>query len=216
MKTGFFITFEGCEGSGKTTQTKKLFSYFKELNYSCILTCEPGGTVISNDIRKILLEKKNTSMFPITELFLYLASRSQHTEEIIRPALEKGEIVISDRFTDSSLAYQGAARNLSVDLVQKLNAIATGGIFPDITFLIDLEPKIGLERLKGKDRIENEEIKFHQRVRKAYLSIAESEKPRIKVLDGSTPEEVIFKNIIDTVQAHPWFYNRMVREPERT
>lgn len=208
MKKGLFISFEGCEGSGKTTQVEKLFSHLKQHHYDCLLTHEPGGTHISEKIRKILLHKSNSSMSPLTELFLYLASRAQHTRELIQPAIEKGVIVISDRYTDSSLAYQGAARNLSLKLVQGLNEIATGGILPDITFLIDFDPKKGLKRLKGRDRIENEEIIFHREVREAYLTIAKKEKERIKVIDGGRSENDIFKEILKITELHPWFQKK--------
>lgn len=205
MKKGFFISFEGCEGSGKTTQAKKLFSYLKNLHYECLLTHEPGGTIISEKIRRILLHKSNSSLLPMTELFLYLASRSQHTEKLILPALKKSTVVISDRYTDSSLAYQGAARNLSLELVNNLNRIATGGLLPDITFLIDIAPEKGLRRLKGKDRIENEEVIFHRKVREAYLNIAKKEKKRIKVIDGGILEKEIFFRVLKVINSHPWF-----------
>ena len=193
MGKGLFISFEGCEGSGKTTQAEKLFSYLKKLHYDCLLTHEPGGTIVSEKIRRILLHHSNSSLYPLTELFLYLASRSQHTDELILPAIKKGTIVISDRYTDSSLAYQGVARNLSLELVHNLNRIATGGIIPDITFLIDINPEKGLKRLKGKDRIENEEVVFHRKVREAYLNI----------------ENVIFSEIIKITRLHPWFRGKL-------
>lgn len=208
MKRGLFISFEGCEGSGKSTQAKKLFLYLKKHNHRCLLTHEPGGTVISEKIRRILLHKSNSSLYPLTELFLYLASRSQHTEELILPEVNRGSIVISDRYTDSSLAYQGVARALSVKLVRKLNKIATGGLLPNITFLIDIEPEKGLKRLKGKDRIENEEVFFHRTVREAYLDIAKKEKERIKVIDGNRSEKEIFSEILKIIMLHPWFQER--------
>jgi len=209
MGKGLFISFEGCEGSGKTTQAEKLFSYLKKLHYDCLLTHEPGGTIVSEKIRRILLHHSNSSLYPLTELFLYLASRSQHTDELILPAIKKGTIVISDRYTDSSLAYQGVARNLSLELVHNLNRIATGGIIPDITFLIDINPEKGLKRLKGKDRIENEEVVFHRKVREAYLNIAKKRKKRIKVINGEKSENVIFSEIIKITRLHPWFRGKL-------
>ncbi|TET77661.1 MAG: dTMP kinase [Candidatus Cloacimonadota bacterium] len=209
MGKGLFISFEGCEGSGKTTQAEKLFSYLKKLHYDCLLTHEPGGTIVSEKIRRILLHHSNSSLYPLTELFLYLASRSQHTDELILPAIKKGTIVISDRYTDSSLAYQGVARNLSLELVHNLNRIATGGIIPDITFLIDIDPEKGLKRLKGKDRIENEEVVFHRKVREAYLNIAKKRKKRIKVINGEKSENVIFSEIIKITRLHPWFRGKL-------
>ncbi|OQX56457.1 MAG: dTMP kinase [Candidatus Cloacimonas sp. 4484_209] len=205
MKKGLFITFEGCEGSGKTTQAKRLYRYLKKRQYKCILTHEPGGTVISEKIRRILLNKTNSEIAPLTELFLYLASRAQHTEEVIKPFVKKGAIVISDRYADSSLSYQGAARKLSIELVKKLNKIATSDIAPDITFVIDIDPKKGLKRISGKDRIEREKIKFHLNVRETYLKIAKLEKKRIKLIDGDKPKDEIFSEVLNKTLSHPWF-----------
>ncbi len=205
MKKGLFITFEGCEGSGKTTQAKRLFSHFQESGCECILTHEPGGTALSEKIRDILLHSSHTTMVPLTELFLYLASRAQHTEEVILPALKKGCIVISDRYADSSLAYQGIARELSINLVQQLNDVATKKTIPDLTFLIDIEPEMGLERLEGKDRIENEEVHFHNQVRNAYLEIAAEAAGRIQVINGNRDEEEISFEILEITKQHPWF-----------
>jgi dTMP kinase len=209
MTKGYFITFEGCEGSGKTTQAEKLYSYLNDKGYECILTHEPGGTKISEKIRNILLSKKNATLFPMTELLLYLASRYQHTKEIIEPAVRRGKIVISDRYADSSVAYQGAARNISLEKVKKLNKIATDGLIPDITFLIDIEPEKGLQRLKGKDRIEIEELIFHKNVRECYLSMAEEDEQRIKILDGNRSEKYIFSEILKILDLQPWFQKRL-------
>lgn len=208
MAKGYLITFEGCEGSGKTTQAKRLHSYLIDKGYECILTHEPGGTKISEKIRDILLSKKNTTLFPMTELLLYLSSRYQHTKEIVEPAINQGKVVISDRYADSSVAYQGAARNIPHKLVKKLNKIATDGLIPNLTFLIDIEPKKGLLRLEGKDRIETEELVFHKNVRKCYLSMAEEEKERIKILDGSKSEKHLFSEIIKILNLQPWFQKK--------
>lgn len=205
MKKGLFITFEGCEGSGKSTQAQSLCSQLRESGYACILTHEPGGTTISEKIREILLHSSHTTMKPLTELFLYLASRAQHTEEVIMPALDKGQIVISDRYADSSLAYQAIARELPIKLVRQLNEVATKNTNPDLTFLIDIEPTTGLDRLEGKDRIENEEVNFHTRVRNAYLEIAESEGARIRIINGNRDKEALTREILEITQQHPWF-----------
>jgi dTMP kinase len=205
MKKGLFITFEGCEGSGKTTQAKRLFAHLTEAGFECVFTHEPGGTAISEKIRDILLHADHTTMVPSTELFLYLASRAQHTHEVILPALKKGCIVISDRYADSSLAYQGNARELPLELVHDLNDIATQHTIPDLTFLIDIEPEMGLSRLQGKDRIENEEIHFHKRVRTAYLEIAVAAAKRMHVMQGDRREEEIFSEILSITKQHPWF-----------
>ncbi len=205
MNRGFFITFEGCEGSGKTTQAEYLFSHLQDSGYDCILTHEPGGTALSEKIRDILLHASHTTMTPLTELFLYLASRAQHTEEVILPALTRGKIVISDRYADSSLAYQGIARELSTELVQELNGVATKKTTPDLTFLIDIEPSMGLDRLEGKDRIENEEVSFHARVRNAYLTIATAAHERVHIINGNRKKKEIFSEILKIVTQDPWF-----------
>jgi len=214
MKKGLFITFEGCEGSGKSTQARKLFSYLKKNNYRCILTHEPGGTKIAEKIRKILLEKSHTTLSSLAELFLYLASRSQHTEELIIPAIKDGKIVISDRYADSSLAYQGAARQISLTTVRKLNKIATKGYNPNITFLIDIDPNKGLKRLKAKDRIENEEVAFHKKVRKAYVNLSRKEVKRIKLIDGIKAKEEIFREILEIVSSLSWFHGEKFPKKE--
>lgn len=205
MNKGFFITFEGCEGSGKTTQAEYLFSHLQDSGYECLLTHEPGGTVLSEKIREILLHASHTTMKPLTELFLYLASRAQHTEEVILPALRKGWVVISDRYADSSLAYQGIARELPTELVLQLNEVATKKTTPDLTFLIDIEPETGLDRLEGKDRIENEELNFHARVRDAYLKIAAMDNERIRIITGNRKKKDIFSEILKIINQHPWF-----------
>jgi dTMP kinase len=210
MKKGLFITFEGCEGSGKTTQAELLFAHLQGSGYECVLTHEPGGTVLSEKIREILLHASHTSMKPLTELFLYLASRAQHTEEVILPALARDCIVISDRYADSSLAYQGIARELSTELVQQLNDVATRKTNPDLTFLIDIEPAMGLSRLEGKDRIENEEIQFHTRVRNAYLGIAAQAADRIRIIDGNREKEEIAREILEITKKHPWFADKLM------
>jgi dTMP kinase len=202
---GIFITFEGIEGCGKTTQAKLLADYLKIQGYKVLLTREPGGPRISEKIREILLNKDFSEMHKLTEVFLYMASRSQHTMEWILPALKEGIIVICDRYYDSTYAYQGAAREISLDAIDYINKIATGGIEPDITFIIDLPVEIGLSRvhksitsLNGKmlDRLESEDIKFHQKVRDGYLELAKAEKERIKVIDGSEKVEVIRQRIL--------------------
>jgi dTMP kinase len=185
MKKGLFITFEGIEGCGKSTQAELLAKFLTTSGFAVLLTREPGGPLISEKIREILLNKELTEMHALTELFLYMASRSQHTAEWILPALSKGKIVISDRYYDSTYAYQGVARGIPKDKIAIMNRIATQGLKPDITFILDLPPEQGLARLsKSLDRLENENIEFHQKVRQAYLELASKEPERIKVLDG--------------------------------
>jgi len=192
-----FISFEGIDKSGKTTQINLLAEFLLDKGYQVVLTKEPGGTVPGEKIKKIILE--DCQITPLTELFLYLADRSQHVEEVIKPALKKKKIVISDRFADASLAYQGYGRGISIDLIKELNHNATGGILPDITFLLDLAPEKALLRAKGGDRIEREKLSFHKRVREGYLEIARSNPQRIKIIKAEmSPPGVheIIKSII--------------------
>jgi len=198
---GFFITFEGIEGSGKTTQAKKLYNHLRKRKLDCLLTREPGGTRISEKIRRIILDMDNVGMVSRTELFLYLASRSQHVEEVLRPALFANKIVISDRFSDATVAYQGAGRNLSMETVKYLNGLAAASLAPDLTFLLDLPVRNGLARVRRTDRIEREEAEFHAKVRKEYLNIAAEEPQRVVVLDGTKDSGVIHSRVVEVVTA---------------
>ncbi len=201
---GLFITFEGIEGCGKTTQAELLADYFRQQGREVLLTREPGGPKISESIRKILLSKDNFEMLPETEMLLYMASRSQHTGEWIIPALESGKDVISDRYYDSSIAYQGAARKIERNIIDIIIKYATFGLRPDLTFLIDLPTEKGLSRLKiGQvDRLEQESLEFHNKVREGFLKIAESEKKRYIVIDGNKTVEGIHKIIIKKVKEY--------------
>jgi len=194
MKKGKFISIEGGEGAGKTTQVKLLAGSLTAAGYEVLLTREPGGTAIGEKIREILLDPNHTKLDLRGELLLYLASRSQLVSEVIRPALESGKVVISDRFHHSTLAYQGGARSLDLALVRRMNNFATGGLLPDITFLLDLPPLEGHKR-KGPgseiDRMEGQGIEFHEKVRQAFLSLAEEEPARIVVLDARKPAQEI-------------------------
>lgn len=200
---GLFITFEGPEGSGKTTQIKILKEYLEKQGFSVLITREPGGSKIGQDIRKILLSPDNKMMAERTELFLYAADRSQHVEEIIIPALKQDKIVLSDRFTHSTLAYQGYGRGLDMELIKQLNNQATKGLKPDLTILLDVEPQVGLKRAKARnagDRIEQEEESFHLRVRKGFLQLVKENQDTIKVVDAAlTKEQVSYlvKKLID-------------------
>jgi dTMP kinase len=200
---GLFISFEGIEGTGKTIQSRLLYDYLKKKGLSALLTEEPGGTRIGHAIRDLLLSVDNTAMAPLTELLLYNASRIQHVWEVIAPALEQGVVVITDRFTDSTVAYQGYGRGIELNLVNNIENIATGGIKPALTFLLDLDVEIGLERNKGinkKDRIELEDITFHRRVREGYHAIAATEPERIHIVDASKSIEHVHSSIIDIVR----------------
>ncbi len=199
---GYFITFEGIEGCGKSTQAELLASYLIKKGKKVFLTREPGGPKISEEIRKILLEKENSEMLPETELLLYMASRSQHTGEWIIPKLEEGTVVISDRYYDSSLAYQGAARKLNRNIIDTITLFSTFGLKPDLTFLIDLSAEIGLSRISRKkaDRLEQESLLFHEKVRNGFLEIAGIEKKRYIILEGNLTIDEIHNEIIKKLE----------------
>ena len=196
-KQGLFITFEGVEGCGKSTQAEALLERLRSVGLSVVLSREPGGTPLGERFRDILLDTGHAGMRPETELFLYLASRAEHVEGVIKPALSRGEVVISDRYGDASVAYQGGGRGLGLDTVETLNQVATQGVKPDVTFLMDLDPAEGLARLvagrgeNSRDRIESEVLGFHRRVREAYLEIAAREPERFVVIDARLDREEI-------------------------
>jgi dTMP kinase len=204
---GLFVTFEGVEGCGKTTQAELLKQGLEREGHRVIITREPGGTDVGERIRDVLLDTRLSGMEPLAELFLYLASRAQHVRELIRPALAGGVIVVCDRFADASLAYQGAGRQIGEGSVQRLNEIATFGLVPDYTVLLDVPAELGLERtLKRvggearKDRIEKEKLDFHTRVRTGYLLLAEREPHRIAVLDGTRNKDELAREILNRVK----------------
>ncbi|HVP35520.1 MAG TPA: dTMP kinase [Terriglobales bacterium] len=200
---GKLITFEGIDYSGKTTQAKKLFNYLKTKGYKVILLREPGGEKVSEKIRQVLLSSRNTGMNPLTELLLYEAARAQLVSRIILPALNQRKIVLCDRFYDSTLAYQGYGRGLNIKIIDYLNQVSVSGLKPDLTFLIDIPLDVFSKRMrknnKKKDRIEKEKIDFYKRVRNGYLKIAQKEKKRFKVIEGSGEIEVVWSKIKDTV-----------------
>jgi dTMP kinase len=188
-RTGFFISLEGIEGTGKTTQASFLAERLLKIGLDVFLTQEPGGTVIGNRIREILLLPDHREMSFMTELLLYNAARAQLLWEKIGPALKDGKIVITDRFSDSTIAYQGYGRRIDPALITALDAIATGGIKPDLTLLFDLDIETGLRRnqkINKVDRLELEDIEFHQRVMKGFREIAKKDPPRVKIIDAST------------------------------
>lgn len=180
---GKFITFEGSEGCGKSTQSRMLYEYLKNNGHKVIYLREPGGVKISEKIRKILLDAKNSAMSPACEMLLYMAARAQIVEEIIRPALLAGKIVICDRFMDSTLAYQGYGLGMDISFIRRSGDFATGGIKPDLTIFLDLAVKKGLvHRRQCKDRIEQRSIGYHGRVRNGYLKLAAAEPNRIRIV----------------------------------
>jgi dTMP kinase len=198
-----FITFEGPEGSGKSTQIRLLEKYLIKKGLTVVNTREPGGSMLAEKIRKLLLNSANISIAPPAELLLYLASRAQHVNDKIKPALEKGQAVICDRFSDSTMAYQGYARGLSKKMIKEMNEFAAYGLKPDLTIYIDIDVNTGLRRAHKrsgkKDRLESEKTAFHKKVRKGYLEIAESEPLRIKIINGKETVGQIQKKIADYV-----------------
>lgn len=192
MKKGYFITFEGGDGAGKSTQIKKLMEYLESKGFDVILTREPGGTDIGEKIRQIILDPENKEMDSVTEAMLYAASRAQHVSQVIKPSIEAGKIVICDRFIDSSIAYQGYGRNLG-DSVSIINSYAVGEYMPHKTFLLKLKPQAGSLRMAGreKDRIELEAASFHQTVYDGYEALEKEYPDRIVGIDASgTIEEI--------------------------
>ncbi|RLC54230.1 MAG: dTMP kinase [Candidatus Cloacimonadota bacterium] len=198
---GLFITFEGIEGCGKSTQAQMLKEYLQSKQIPVFLTREPGGPKISEDIREILLSNDNIEMLDRTEVLLYMASRSQHTGQWILPKLNQGMVVISDRYYDSTIAYQGAARKIDRNIIDSLTKYATFGLQPEITFLVDLPAEVGLSRIKQQDadRLEQESLDFHRNVRKGFLEIAKAEKDRYIILDGSKSIDEIHEDIIKKI-----------------
>ena len=193
---GLFITIEGPDGSGKSTQLKKLCSFLKKRRADFVFTREPGGTAVGERIREIVLDKNHPEMDDLTEAMLYAAQRTQHVREMTLPALKEGKIVICDRFVDSSLVYQGYARGLGED-VKTINDMAIKGAIPDITFLIMVDPETGRRRMKERDmdRLEQLAEDFHERVYEGYMKLAEKEPNRFFIVDGSLSPNEVFEKI---------------------
>ena len=197
MKKGLFIVFEGGEGTGKTTAIESIYDWIIERGFKCVKTREPGGIKIAEEIRQVILNKENTNMDGRTEALLYAAARRQHLVEKVIPALENGEIVLCDRFIDSSLAYQGYARNLGIDEVMSINKFAIGNYMPDLSILFDLDPKIGLKRIsmsgeREVNRLDLEKIEFHEKVREGYSKVYDHNKDRIiKINAEQTKEDIV-------------------------
>ncbi|MBW6511931.1 MAG: dTMP kinase [Desulfuromonadaceae bacterium] len=206
----FFITFEGSEGCGKTTQSQRLAEHLRASGYPVLTTREPGGCVISDAIRSILLDAANTALTQRSELLLYAAARAQHVDEIIRPALTTGTIVICDRYIDATVAYQGHGRGLDLDLIGDLNRLATNSVVPDLTLLLDFPVAAGLQRARARnaqaegdneDRFERESLAFHHRVRQGYLALAAQHK-RFQIIDAEgSPARIAehIRQVVDNV-----------------
>ena len=198
---GLFITFEGGEGCGKSTQSRLLLKKLEQRNIPVVLTHEPGGTALGNELRKALKRQRNFSISPQAELFLIAASRAQLVTEVIRPALEEGKVVICDRFTHSTMVYQGYGRGLDFTAIKMVNNMATMHLNPDLIVLLDIPPEQGLARKRSpiKDRFELEELSFHRRVREGYVKMAAAEPDRWLVIDASLPKgkvaEVIWERV---------------------
>ena len=199
-----FITFEGVEGSGKTTQIESVGAALEEKGHSVTVTREPGGTKTGENIRQLLLDSLDGSVGQETELLLYMASRAQHVRDVIRPALSSGAVVLCDRFADATLAYQSGGRGLPEDTVTELNVLATGGVGPNLTVLLDIPEEEGLARARGRggelDRMEREGGSFLRDVRKAYLEIARRDPGRVKVIDATLPAEQVTGEIVALIE----------------
>ena len=196
---GIFISFEGGEGAGKSTQTKLLKEYLESIGETVILTREPGGTPLGNQLRQILLANETGVISPRSEALIYAADRAHHVFSLIKPALERGEVVITDRYLDSSIAYQGAGRVLEPAEVARISRWATESLVPTVTIIVDLPAEIGLARLQSRDRLEAEPLAFHDRVRQEFLSLANTDPERYFVVDGTQSVEVIHEAIIERV-----------------
>jgi dTMP kinase len=194
---GAFITFEGGEGSGKSTQIARLAERLEAAGVAYCVLREPGGTTVGELVRDLLLDPKHTGLDDTTELLLYEACRAELVSDVIEPALEAGEVVICDRFYDSTTAYQGFGRGLPLEQIAELNAIATGGLVPDRTIVLDVEPKVGIRRAtrKGTDRLESEGLAFHERVRDGFLAVAEQEPGRVRVIDAGAAPGVVAEKV---------------------
>lgn len=201
--TKSFITFEGPEGSGKTSVIKEVEAALKAQNIDVIVTREPGGVKLSERIRSLLLDFVDEKMDARTEAMLFAASRRQHVVEVIRPALEAGKVVLCDRYIDSSLAYQGVARDLGIEEVYTLNLFAIEDLIPDLTLFIDVKPEVGLSRVRTNqrtmDRLDLETLEFHQKVYEGYLQLAELEPNRIKIINGEQPIEDVSNDALNEI-----------------
>ena len=198
MKRGLFVTVEGTDGCGKTTQIRNIIDHLSSLGCRVVLTREPGGTRISENIRSIILDPTFTEMHSITELMLYSAARAQLVEQVIKPSIAKSETVICDRYIDSFYAYQGYGRGLDMDMLKKITSLAIDDMIPDITIFLDLDPEIGLRRRMNAangDRIENEQIEFHRRVYDGYKQLAREIPDRIKFIDASRSVEEVWHDV---------------------
>lgn len=198
---GRFITLEGVSGAGKTTQARRLAEELRRQGRRVVVTRDPGGTRAGEAIRRLLLEQ-DEPLCPEAEIALFFADRAQNLAEVVRPALARGEIVVGDRFTDSTLAYQGRARGLAPSRILEVDRGITGGFRPHLTLVLDLPAEVGLGRLEQRDRIEREEVRFHERVRAGFRAIAEADPDRVTVIDAAAPPDAVFAEVRRLVEAH--------------
>jgi dTMP kinase len=207
---GLFITFEGMDGSGKTTQLRRLAAHLRAMGRKVLETAEPGGTAIGRKIRQILLDAGNQELSPAAELLLYFASRAQNVNQSILPALDRGEIVLADRFTDSTLAYQGCGRGLGAEVVLALDKIACRGLQPDLTLLLEISPADSLARARARNsseaspetRMDDQALEFHRKVHEAYKAVAGQQPARVKLIDGTAPADDVERAIWEVVRAY--------------
>ncbi|HEY5776465.1 MAG TPA: dTMP kinase [Xanthomonadales bacterium] len=203
MQKGFFITLEGGEGAGKSTQNKRIVKWLSEHGSSVVETREPGGTVISEQIRRLLLDTRNAGLNAISELLMMFAARSQLVQEVILPALAEGKVIVCDRFTDASYAYQGGGRQLGAETVAVVEKLVLKGLQPDLTLLFDVPVELGMKRVAGRgeaDRFEIESIRFFERVRNAYLDRAKADPQRFRVIDASRDEAQVWAQVQDILR----------------
>lgn len=205
---GKFITFEGLDGSGKTTQLQLLAEKLRSGSFDVITTCEPGGTILGKQIRQVLLDK-TLSVSPLTELLLFAADRAQHVQTLIRPNLERGSVVISDRYADATISYQGAGRGFDADLIQQIINIATDGLKPDLTIFFDVSVEESLNRTTKrvaegveKNRLDEEKFEFYQRVRDSYLQIAQKESNRFRIIDAGGSIIEVHEKVLELIALH--------------
>jgi len=206
-----FITLEGIEGSGKTTQIGRLVEFLEDRGSECVTTRQPGGTLIGENIRSILLDPANSALEPMTELLLYMADRSQHIFELIRPCLKAGKTVVCDRYFDATVVYQGFARGLNLELIRQLHQILFDDLKPDVTLLLDLAPQVGLQRAwqqlntgqrsEHESRFEAETVAFHEKVRAGYLELARLEPGRFRIVDAAQSQDQVFSAISKIVSS---------------
>lgn len=209
MKRAPFIVFEGIEGSGKSTQAQRVSRHLHEIGRKSVLTKEPGGTPLGNRIRAILLDPAEDGMDPLTEVLLYSASRRQHVVDVIRPSIEHDAVVICDRFTDATLAYQGFGRGLNLDRLREVNDWVTDGVVPDLTLILDLPEDVGLVRARRRNqeqdlqlesRLEGEDLRFHRRVREGYLALAEESSERYALISGDGTADEVFERVLEVLR----------------